>query len=782
MNPKMLLFPFSHRKNDEANPLPPKRLAYFLLLSALTLLLVTISQASTGTLSEGTDTGWLAKVEKELADLEYHASDTTKGLQAPNRVHNLRTYFSSAGISLVERTGEMDSELFQMHLAGMGRGSGISPFARTAEISFTDNRVELRHEGISEWYVNGPEGLEQGFTVFQRPAGTGPLTLSLSVLGAETRLQGEKILLVTRSGRKLEYGKLYVSDARGRGIDASMAPSAEGMIRITVQDMLAEYPLVIDPLISSPADAMVESNQEGAMMGHSVSGAGDVNGDGYDDVIVGVFRYDHGQENEGAAFIYHGSASGISTTYAAMVESNQVEAEMGYSVSGAGDVNGDGYDDVVIGAWLYDNGQTGEGAAFIYHGSASGVSSTYAAMVESNQTAAYMGVSVSGAGDVNGDGYDDVIVGAYCYNNGEALEGAAFVYHGSDSGISTTYATMVESNQISAYMGESVSGAGDVNGDGYDDVIVGDAWYDNGQTGEGAAFIYHGSASGVSSTYAAMVESNQVSACMGQSVSGAGDVDNDGYSDVIVGAAYYNNDDGAAFIYYGSASGIGTTNASMIESNQTDSHMGRSVSGAGDVNGDGYDDVIVGANSYYDDNAELWEGAAFIYHGSASGIGTSHAAIVESNQFDAGMGWSVSGAGDVNGDGYDDVIVGAIYYDNDETNEGAAFIYHGGASGIGTPDEYNLNVLIFGKGVGGVTSEPTGIQCNDDCDELYEYNTKVELTAKPQKGSRFIGWTGDCTGRNPVCNLNIDSTKNVGAEFYYFPWLMFIPALQGNPF
>ncbi len=170
------------------------------------------------------------------------------------------------------------------------------------------------------------------------------------------------------------------------------------------------------------------------------SSAGDVNGDGYSDVIVGAYYYDNGQTDEGAAFIYHGSSSGLSTTAASQLESNQANAYFGTSVASAGDVNGDGYSDVIVGAYLYDNGQTDEGAAFIYHGSSSGLSTTAASQLESNQASAYFGSSVSSAGDVNGDGYSDVIVGAYYYDNGQSNEGAAFIYHGSSSGLSTTAA------------------------------------------------------------------------------------------------------------------------------------------------------------------------------------------------------------------------------------------------------------------------------------------------------------------------------------------------------
>ena len=225
-------------------------------------------------------------------------------------------------------------------------------------------------------------------------------------------------------------------------------------------------------------------------MGYSVASAGDVNRDGFSDVIVGVYNYSNGQFNEGAAFVYHGSAAGIITTAAAMVESNQASAQMGVRVACAGDVNGDGYSDVIVGAHLYSNGQPDEGAAFVYHGSATGISTIAAVLLEANQSGANMGTSVASAGDVNGDGYSDVIVGAGEYNNGQSGEGAFFVYHGSVTGINSIAAAQVIGNQTLTYIGVSVACAGDVNGDGYSDVIVGAFGYQNGEFNEGAAFLY----------------------------------------------------------------------------------------------------------------------------------------------------------------------------------------------------------------------------------------------------------------------------------------------------
>ncbi|MBK7434209.1 MAG: FG-GAP repeat protein [Chitinophagaceae bacterium] len=134
------------------------------------------------------------------------------------------------------------------------------------------------------------------------------------------------------------------------------------------------------------------------------------------------------------------SAAGINTTATAILKAiRQISLVI---LLPAGDINGDGFSDVIVGAWFYDNGQLDEGAAFLFHGSASGINTSVAATLECNQPDARMGRAVSSAGDVNGDGYSDVIVGAYQYTNGQSNEGSAFVYHGSGAGINTTAAAV----------------------------------------------------------------------------------------------------------------------------------------------------------------------------------------------------------------------------------------------------------------------------------------------------------------------------------------------------
>jgi hypothetical protein len=432
------------------------------------------------------------------------------------------------------------------------------------------------------------------------------------------------------------------------------------------------------PLTTEPAWT-AEGDQADASFGMSVATAGDVNGDGYSDVIVGASYYDNGEAEEGRAYVYLGSPDGLSTVEAWVAESDQESTLFGYSVATAGDVNGDGYSDVIVGARSYENGNINEGGAFVYLGSADGLSEVAAWTAEGNQTGARFGESVATAGDVNGDGYSDVIVGARWYDNGYTNEGRAYVYLGSADGLSEVELWTAEGDQANAYFGFSVATAGDVNGDGYSDVIIGARQYDNGEMDEGRAYVYLGSALGLARRPAWTAESDQASALFGNSVATAGDVNGDGYSDVIVGAPYYENDvgwgQGRAYIYLGSADGLSEVPAWTAESDQEGSFFGRSVATAGDVNGDGYSDVIVGAENYSNDETE--EGRAYVYLGSADGLSEVAAWTAESDQVEATFGCSVATAGDVNGNGYSDVIVGAYDYTNGETEEGRAYVYHG---------------------------------------------------------------------------------------------------------
>ncbi len=419
--------------------------------------------------------------------------------------------------------------------------------------------------------------------------------------------------------------------------------------------------------------------------GYSVGTAGDVNNDGHDDIIVGAPVYSDTVYREGVVFVFYGSESGLSNTPDWHFGSGQQGARFGASVGTAGDVNGDGYDDVIIGAPEYTQGiqyQSKEGQVYVFYGSADGLSTTPDWILKGDQSNALLGASVGTAGDVNHDGYDDIIVGAPNYDNGEKNEGRVYVFLGSgDSGQTARLFWSEEGNQAEAKFGASVGTAGDVNNDGYDDVIIGAPQYDNGEKDEGAAFVFYGASSGLTVTLHTLVDGDRPEAEFGTSVGTAGDVNGDGYADVIVGAPVYSNSVslvGAAFAFQGSASGLSVTPTWKFEGWQAYARFGNSVSTAGDVNGDAYDDVVVGAPIYsLGGISPTKEGAVFAFSGSDTGLLATVFWSGWGSKHETEFGYSVGAAGDVNGDTWADIVIGAPHFRKNKIIYGQAVVYRG---------------------------------------------------------------------------------------------------------
>ena len=415
--------------------------------------------------------------------------------------------------------------------------------------------------------------------------------------------------------------------------------------------------------MNNVADVIMTGAFTNNEFGSSVSGAGDLNGDGYSDVIVGAYA---ASVYTGKAYIYFGGSSMDNIADVTMTGENSND-NFGYSVSGTGDVNGDGYHDVICGAY----GFNGMGRAYVYFG---GVSMNNVADVSmyGGAISDFFGASVSNAGDVNDDGYPDVIVGAHGYSS---ATGRAYIYYGGSVMDGAADVTMTGESSNNSF-GYSVSDAGDINGDGFADVYVGAYGYG---TSKGRAYLYYGGAS-MNNAVDVFMTGEETLNYFGYSVSGGGDFNGDGFADMVTGAYGHNSNTGRAYVYTNTMTGVDIPDITMT-GEAVQNFFGQSVSNAGDVNNDGYDDIIIGApgrNSIF--------GRAYIFFG---GIIPDNIPDVTFTAPNDGFGYSVSSAGDVNDDGYDDVIVG-------EPDMSKAYIFYGGVSMNNVAD-----VILNGEAAGG---------------------------------------------------------------------------------
>ncbi len=381
--------------------------------------------------------------------------------------------------------------------------------------------------------------------------------------------------------------------------------------------------------------------------GWSVSDAGDVNGDGRPDLIVGARYDDNNGYRSGSARVLSGMNGSTLYTFNGDSEGDQ----FGFSVSGAGDVNGDGRADLIVGTYRDDNNGTWSGSARVFSGMDGSTLYTF----NGDSAGDFFG-TVSGAGDVNGDGRPDLIVGALYDDNNGYRSGSARVFSGMDGSTLYTF----NGDSAGDYFG-SVSGAGDVNGDGRADLIVGAWGDDNNGSKSGSARVL----SGIDGSTLYTFNGDSADDRFGSSVSGAGDVNGDGRPDLIVGAWRDDNNGTNA----GSArvlSGIDGSTLYTLNGDSAGDGFGYPVSGAGDVNGDGRPDLIVGAR--LDDNNGGNSGSARV----VSGIDGSTLYTFNGDSAGDQFGRSVSGAGDVNGDGFADLIVGAPGDDNNGSDSGSA--------------------------------------------------------------------------------------------------------------
>ena len=541
---------------------------------------------------------------------------------------------------------------------------------------------------------------------------------------------------------------------------------------------------VVDTTSLVPADGfIIHGDEADSNLGHSVSGAGDVNGDGLADLIVGANTDDDGGNSAGEAYIVYGKAgtgsqfgtavrvdddgmtlditasdgvvrqvldtSMLAPAAGFIIRGDMLNDELGQSVSGAGDINGDGLADLITGASLGNDGGNFAGEAYIIYGKPNpateadagmqfGMADSTTAMrrvvdtTELSPTDGFilqgdagrdrLGQSVSGAGDINGDGLADLIVGANGGGDGGDDAGEAYIVYGKAGNDGTQFGTAVrvskshgdtvtdgtadgttvvrqvldtsmlapadgfilQGDVAEDRLGHSVSGAGDINGDGRDDLIVGAWGGDGGGDDAGEAYIIYGKGGmdgtqfGEAVTISVSVDTEDSTNTKTTTITDGRTLDNSLVVRQVLDTSMLAP--AAGFILQGDAAG---------------DELGISVAGAGDVNGDGLADLIAGALDGDDGGVEA--GEAYIIYGKAgtdgmqfgtavgsrqvldtTGLAPTDGFILQGDAADDQLGRSVSGAGDVNGDGFDDLIAGARRGDDGGLSAGEAYVVYGG--------------------------------------------------------------------------------------------------------
>ncbi|NQU47758.1 MAG: VCBS repeat-containing protein [Planctomycetes bacterium] len=429
--------------------------------------------------------------------------------------------------------------------------------------------------------------------------------------------------------------------------------------------MLAITPFFALQTIAGGFDSIFQwhSQAPGDLFAHAVADAGDVNGDGFPDILISEPSAEYqGLTDAGVVYVY----SGKNGSLLHLLAGNSDGAAFGASVAGAGDLNGDGFADIVVGATHSNWGAIlVAGTVFAY----SGKDATLLHEWHGSTPYEYFGNSVSGVGDLNGDGYTDVMIGSRSADPGGLNSaGSAFVYSGSTGAI--LYEWSGES--ADALFGWQVASAGDLTGDGIPDLIVSAPYANpNNRHNAGSIYLYSGSDGSLLQRLDGLSKNDRI----GQSISTAGDLNADGYDDIIFGAPTIHSLPGG-ILEAGAACAYSYQDQAILfewHAENAFDDFGHAVAAAGDVDGDGLADVAVSA-LYADPNNLIDAGSVYLYSGADGQLiyqingGTPYQQI----------GHSITGISDINQNGYDDVLVGAsgyTFHNSDYRSAGLAFIF-----------------------------------------------------------------------------------------------------------
>lgn len=418
------------------------------------------------------------------------------------------------------------------------------------------------------------------------------------------------------AGGQLGRGTAVLEDANGDGYsdvafgvpyynDGSYPINGEGMVRVCYGSAGG---------VSSNCWSWESDVWRGAA-GGSVASAGDTNSDGYTDLLVGSLG---ANDVPNRVWVFYGSASGYSASNKWEYIPEASGTLFGYYLGISGDYNNDGYSDISVYETGYPAGQSAT-RLMVFYGTANGPSKTNTWQIAGENGISTYTASFGSVGDVSGDGIDDFF--AIKQNTNQYLTQAVY-YKGSASGLGTSPNLVIGGTfQAFSSFGMGGFGSGDFNGDGFQDIAVGAPTHDASQTDEGAIHVIYNSSSGFGGGHAPdLIASGWDGAYFGEDMAAVGDFDNDGFDDVLAGAHRYSGGSsrgGRVILLKGDTNGLNNPfNADLIfDGSCTDCYMGLSVCGGGDINNDGYPDAIVGEPQHSATAEYSKEGAVYVFYG-----------------------------------------------------------------------------------------------------------------------------------------------------------------------